>query len=284
MQPKGIRSDNHVHTQFSSDSQTPMEQMLKQAIACGLTSICFTDHMDYDFPDIGNGMDFLFDPDAYFKELHRLQALYPQIQIRQGVELGLKPDLTEKCQALTTSYPFDFIIGSTHLVDNFDPYFPAYWEGKTEKEGIERYYKITLENIHAGIDFDVYGHIDYIIRYTPTQQANRANGIHSESYMSSCLHDSIDIIEEILRTLIEQGRGIELNTAGLKYGLGHPHPHELVLKRYRELGGEILSIGSDGHQPEHLAYDFAKVPQILHDCGFRYYTEFAGRKPVMIPL
>ena len=79
---------------------------------------------------------------------------------------------------------------------------------------------------------------------------------------------------------IEHGKGIELNTAGLKYGLPYAHPHRDVLKRYRELGGEILTIGSDAHKPEHVAYDFQKVPELLESCGFRYYTEFIGRKPV----
>lgn len=279
-----IQSDNHVHTSFSSDSDTPMEDMVQRAIAKGLSSVCFTDHMDYDFPDLGNGKAFVFDEKEYFRELARLSGKYPQIEIRRGVELGLKPGLKEKCNALSSSLPFDFIIGSTHLVDDFDPYYPEYWEDKTERQGILRYYEITLENILSGISFDVYGHIDYVVRYTPTQQDNRSKGIQDESYMAKCLWDSFDLIDEILRLLIASGRGIELNTAGLKYGLGHPHPHEKILKRYRELGGEIITVGSDGHQPEHLAYDFDKVPDILKACGFSYYTEFCGRKPVMIPV
>ncbi|MBO5484819.1 MAG: histidinol-phosphatase HisJ family protein [Lachnospiraceae bacterium] len=277
-------SDNHVHTSFSSDSDTPMEEMLKQAIQSGFSSVCFTDHMDYDFPDMGNGMTFLFDTEEYLLEINRLADKYPQIQIRRGIELGLKPDIKEKCNSLTSSLPLDFVIGSTHLVDDQDPYYPVYWEGKTEKQGIDRFYEITLENIRAGIDFDVYGHIDYIIRYTPTQQEYRSKGIQNEEYMKKCLQDSFDIIDEILRLLIESGKGIELNTSGLKYGLGHPHPHEEILKRYRELGGEIITIGSDGHQPAHLAYDFAKVPELLRTCNFSYYTEFHHRKPEMIRL
>ena len=92
------------------------------------------------------------------------------------------------------------------------------------------------------------------------------------------------MIDEILKQLIRSGRGIELNTAGFKYGMGHPHPHERILKRYRELGGELLSIGSDGHQPEALAYDFARVPELLRECGFRCYTLFQNRQPIQQPL
>ena len=93
-----------------------------------------------------------------------------------------------------------------------------------------------------------------------------------------------DIIDEILRKLISMGKGIEVNTAGFKYGLGHPNPTEAVLLRYHELGGEILTLGADAHAPEHVAYAFDRLPQILRHAGFRYFTVFTGRKPDFLPL
>ena len=141
-----------------------------------------------------------------------------------------------------------------------------------------------MENIRTDTKFDVYGHIDYIIRYTPTQQKNKAQGIIDETYMDRCFRDSSDMIDEILRLLLAKGKGIEVNTAGIKYGLGHTNPQEKVLKRYRELGGEIITVGSDAHETKHLAYAFEGIPELLRKCGFRYYTEFRKRKPEMIPL
>ena len=114
------------------------------------------------------------------------------------------------------------------------------------------------------------GHLDYVTRYGRNQ---------AEEYSYAGF---ADIIDQILRYLIERGKGIELNTAGLKYGLPYAHPHIDILRRYRELGGEILTIGSDAHKPEHVAYDFYKVREILEMSGFRYYTEFVGRKPVFL--
>lgn len=279
-----IICDSHLHTSFSTDSRTPMEDMVRRAIALGLPSLCFTDHMDYDFPDLGRGVEFLFDMDEYLQEIDRLSALYPEIRMKRGVELGLKPDLAKKCNELISSYELDFVIGSTHLVDNIDPFYPEYWEGRTEQEGLARYYETTLENIHAGLPFHVYGHIDYIIRYTPTQKELRRLGRQDEDYARQCLRSSMELIDEILKDILAQGRGIELNTSGLKYGLGHPHPHETILKRYRELGGEIITIGSDGHEPGHLAFAFHQIPDLLKTCGFRYYTVFEAGKPVMIPV
>lgn len=279
-----ILSDSHVHTDFSSDSEESLERMLTQAVNSGLTSICITDHMDYDFPDLGNGMTFVFEPEPYLAALAEARKHFPNLEIRQGVELGLKESALPQAVSLVKNYPFDFVIGSTHLVDNKDPYYESFWEGYEEPDGIRRYYESILQNLSLGFDFDVYGHLDYILRYTPTMRRLGDDTAAKDRYLEQCASRYIDIIEEILRLLITQGRGIELNTAGWKYELGHPHPHEKILARYRELSGEIISVGSDAHRAEHLAFSFERVPALLSQCGFRYYTEFSNRKPHMIPL
>ncbi|MCD7709271.1 MAG: histidinol-phosphatase HisJ family protein, partial [Clostridiales bacterium] len=164
------------------------------------------------------------------------------------------------------------IIGSSHVVNGVDPYYPAYYEGKSEEAAYREYFESILENLRDFTDFDVYGHIDYVVRYGP----NRNRFYSYEKYA--------DVIDEILRTLIGMGKGIELNTAGFAYGLGHPNPTEEILARYRELGGEIITIGSDAHAPGRVAYDFAKVPGMLREAGFKYFTVFEQRKAVFLPI
>ncbi len=284
-----ITSDSHVHTAFSTDSKEPMKQMLMAAIENGFPSICFTDHMDYNFPVIYNKSSdteppFFLDTDAYFIETRRLIPLYPQIKIRTGIELGLKEDAKDKCMELLNLYKFDFVIGSTHLVDNTDPYYDIFWEGTDEKTAIQKFYEATLENAKSGVDFDVYGHIDYITRYTPYMKKLRSSNLFDEDYYISITNNFLDIIEAILKELINSGKGIELNTSGIKYGLHHPHPHEKILKLYKELGGEIITIGSDAHEARHLGFGFDGVPEILKTCGFKYYTEFTNRRPEMLPV
>ncbi len=284
-----IKSDSHVHTAFSTDSKEPMEQMLMAAIENGFPSICFTDHMDYNFPVIYNKSSdteppFFLDTDAYLSEIKRLIPLYPQIKIRTGIELGLKEDAKNNCMELLNSYKFDFVIGSTHLVDNTDPYYDSYWQGTDEKTAMQKFYEATLENVKNGVNFDVYGHIDYITRYTPYMKKLRSNNLFDEDYYTSITNNFLDVIEVILKQLIYNGKGIELNTSGFKYGLCHPHPHEKILKLYKELGGEIITIGSDAHKAKHLGLGFDNVPEILKTCGFKYYTEFTGRRPEMLPI
>lgn len=272
-----IIADYHVHSDFSSDSTTPMEQMIEQAIQLGLSRICFTDHMDYDYPKVGNH-DFIFNLNNYKEKLNIMKELYgKQIEILTGIELGLQPHLAKQLLSLVNSNSFDFIIGSSHVVDHVDPYYPEFWGNRSKEEGIRRYFESIIENCKTFQGFHVYGHIDYIIRYVPSHLIKNGNsGIKADyNYM-----DYADLLDEILKTLISCGKGIELNTAGLKYGLGYPHPKIEVLRRYKELGGELITIGSDAHKSEHLCYDFQLVPDLLKGIGFHYYATFKQGSPV----
>lgn len=270
-----ITADFHVHSDFSADGKARMEDMIKQAIKSGLKTICFTDHMDYDYPKI-YGVSFEFDPVEYIKAIESLKEKYrPQIEILTGVELGLQPQVTDSMSALINSYPFDFVIGSVHVVDQIDPFYPHYWEDITEAEGIYKCFKAIKECCELYHGFNVCGHIDYIVRYAPSAKIK---------YKGYSYSDYADITDEILKTLLKYQKGIELNTAGYKYGLGHPHPRTEILRRYKELGGEIITIGSDAHKPEHLCYDFDRAEALLKELGYRYYTIFREGKPNMVKL
>ena len=263
--------DTHMHTSFSGDSDAPADSMIRRAISLGLKGICITDHLDYDYQE-EPGL-FLLDLERYVPTIRALASDYrDQIPVLLGIELGLQPHLAERHTKLLEEIDFDFVIGSSHVVHGVDPYYPSYYEGRSEQEGYLEYFESILENITAFDGYDVYGHLDYVVRYGP----NRNRDYSYAAYR--------DIIDEILRQLIARGKGIELNTAGFKYGLGHPNPTEEILSRYRELGGEILTIGADGHKPEHIAYDFHRIPELLKHCGFRYYTVFRKRAPEFLPL
>lgn len=263
--------DTHMHTHFSGDSDADPMALATAAMRYGLEGICITDHMDYLYP---NDPDlFLLDVDTQRKDIALLrQECEGRLDVLSGIELGLRPDAGDRNRALLAQYDFDFVIGSSHVVHGIDPYYSEYYEGKTEYQAYLEYFESILENIDSFQDFDVYGHIDYVVRYGPNKNANY-------SYRKYA-----DVIDEIFTRLIDLGKGIELNTAGLKYGLGHPHPTEEALARYRELGGEILTIGSDAHRAENVAYGFDAVPRFLQEAGFRYYTVFQGRKPIMKKL
>ncbi|MGN0348421.1 MAG: histidinol-phosphatase HisJ family protein [Roseburia sp.] len=263
--------DTHMHSNFSGDSRAEQEDMIAAAIQKNLSGICFTDHLDLDYPK--EPEVFVLDLPGYTSSVLSLQEKYAKaLPIYYGIELGLQPHLAAQHTKLLSQYDFDFVIGSSHVVHGADPYYPPYWEGRTEADGRLEYFESILENIHAFDGFDVYGHLDYIVRYGPCKN----EGYSYETYK--------DIIDEILQALIRKGKGIEINTGGFKYGLGHPNPTEEILARYVELGGEIITLGADAHAPEHVAYAFEKLPELLKTVGFRYFTVFRNRKPQFIKL
>ena len=205
--------------------------------------------------------------------MRRLQDVYRnRLELRIGVEIGLQPHLGDAYRTWLSDKSFDFLIGSTHLVDRFDPYYPDFWSSYDAASGVNRYLDVTLQNIRAFDDFDVYGHIDYIIRYVPDGERIFPYAQHA------------DQVDAILKLLIEKGKGIEINTGGYKAGLSEPNSCHDVLRRYRELGGEIITMGSDAHTTEYVAYRFADAREVLKECGFRYFTVFRERKAEFVPL
>ena len=276
-----IQADMHMHTWFSTDSEACPCDMADEAVRKGLKTICFTDHFDKD--DLEWGEEGIFDVDAYFVEMQKLQEEYAgKLNIRIGIELGLRTYLEDYYEELTKKYPFDFVIGSVHNVPYkkdaegnilyTDPAAEKLFTDRTDKEAYRLMMETTLENVRTSDCFQTLGHLDYVVRYGKSREKEY-------SYT-----DYADIIDEILKLLIEKEKGLEVNSAGLKYGLPFAHPHPDVLKHYRELGGEIITIGADAHKPEHIAYDFAKAEEILKSCGFKYYTEFFEQKPVFKQL
>ncbi len=263
--------DTHMHTYFSGDSNADPEDMIQKSMELGLDGICITDHLDIDFPEKEGFV--LIDLEKYAADILRLKEKYKdRFPVRFGIEMGLQPHLAGTHHDILNTYDFDFVIGSTHAVHGEDIYFPEFYMNRPEEECYMEYFETVLENIRAFDEYDVYGHLDYVVRYGP----NRNKYYSYERYK--------DVIDEILNLLIDKGRGIEINMSGFKYGLGHPNPTEDIIRRYHALGGEIITVGSDAHSPEQIAWDFEKIPGILKDCGFSYYTVFRDRKPEFIKL
>lgn len=260
-------ADYHTHTAFSSDSTAKMEDMLDAAVKLGLQEIAITDHIDFYYPDLN--YPFLFDYNEYAAKIRQYQEQYQgRLTIRLGVEIGLQDIAEKEIKEYCQNHAFDFIIGSTHCVSGKELYHDEFYEGKTQREAYQTYFEDLLHNVQIFDCFQVYGHMDYVNRYG--------------SYDNRDLHykDYADIIDEILKTLIAKGKGLEINTSGLRYGLGYAHPQLPVLKRYRELGGEIITIGSDAHSPNQITSYFTEAFALLQSAGFKAYTLFENQKPI----
>lgn len=272
-------ADYHVHTWYSDDSDYPMEQLIRDAVMAGLEEICITDHVDYgvkaDWPDgteTYNGAEKIGRPvrnvkySAYHVEIQRLREQYAgQITIREGMEFGMQVHTVPQYENLFSSYPFDFIILSCHQIENKEFWNQAFQQGRTQEEYNRRYYEEILQVMQRYKHYSVLGHLDMISRYDKA-------GVYP-------FEKSKDIIAEILRQAIRDGKGIEVNTSSHRYGLPDLTPSRAILKLYRDLGGTILTIGSDAHAPAHLAAYVRETMTELHGMGFTTICTFHEMQP-----
>ncbi|MEG2246273.1 MAG: histidinol-phosphatase HisJ family protein [Peptostreptococcaceae bacterium] len=261
--------DYHMHSNFSGDSKTDMEDMIKRSIDLNLKEICFTDHVDY---DIISDVEFETDYNAYFEKINMLKSKYNgDIIIKKGIEMGVQPHILKKCSDDINSYPFDFVICSMHAIDKVDLYNGTFFNDKSQFQAYEKYYE-TLYNIVKNYnDYSVLGHLDLIKRYGD---------------FKSELDDKLfyDILEAILKETIYNGKGIEINASCFRYGLKDLTPSTKILKMYKELGGEIITTGSDSHIPSQVAYNFNYIYNKLNDLDFKYITKFDSMNPSFISI
>lgn len=189
-----------------------------------------------------------------------------------GVELGLQAHLAERYHELLASRPFDYVIGSQHLVRGMDPYYPETFEGASETEIYRAYFEETLADLRAFHEFDSMGHLDYIVRYG--RKLGRPYSWREYG----------DVIDEILKLLVRYNIALEVNTAGIRKQLGFPNPHPEIIRRYRELGGTLVTVGSDSHKPYSLGFAFEQARDLLLSCGFTHYVWFEHREPKFVSL
>ncbi len=259
--------DFHMHSTVSFDGHDAPEQMVQAAAAMGLKEICFTDHIDYE--QGAKEQTMVFDTRRYREAYERLT--HPEVLIRRGMEFGMSPDNVEIFQKDLQRFPFDFVLGSVHFVDDLDVYFQPYWEGKTIHEAEERYLQETLACVRAHEDFDVLAHLTYI------SKCRAHPGPRPVPY-----EEHRELLDEILRTLAQKGKGMEMNTSGVDR-CGDFLPYAPYFRRFKELGGQIVTIGSDAHTASRVGQYSDRACEILKDI-FGYVCTFEGRKPIFHKL
>lgn len=274
-------ADYHVHSAYSDDSDYPLEQVIRDAVAMGMDEICLTDHVDYgikvdwdedgEIPYYGSRPRMNVDYPRYMAQLHELQQRYgDRIRIKIGLEFGMQTHTIPRYRALFARYPLDFVILSIHQVDDQEFWTQDFQRGRTQQEYHERYYEELLAVMQEYKDYSVLGHLDSITRYDK-------QGVYPFGRVRP-------IIEQILRCAIEDGKGIEVNTSSHRYGLSDTTPSVEILKLYRELGGTILTIGSDSHAPAYLGTHITETRALLRELGFRQFCTFDCMQPVFHSL
>ena len=274
-------ADYHVHTAFSDDSEYPMEQVARDAIGLGLEELCFTDHVDYGIKvDWDSGEEMVWqngqllanvDYPRYLSAIAALRERYgDRIALKTGLEFGVQVHTIPRFRALFQKYPLDFVLLSVHQVEDKEFWTQEFQEGRTQREYNERYYQELLALVNSYEEYSVLAHLDLIVRYD-------RQGTYPFERVKP-------MVAEILRKAIQKGKGIELNTSFHRYGLSGSTPSRAILELYRDLGGEILTIGSDSHKPEHLGAYLREGQEYLKSLGFKRFCTFEGMRPIFHSL
>lgn len=259
--------DCHNHSNFSGDSKMDAYSAVEKAKNLGLIGIAFTDHVDYDYPKTCEEI-FDLDLNEYNKYMDKLIDYHgDSFKILKGLEVGLQTHVLEDAQKLVNSNNYDIIIGSIHVIDKLELHNGDFCKYKTKIEAYTKFLDVTVEILTKFHDFDIIGHIDIIRRY----------GNFADKDLRYV--DYKDSIDAILKLLVMGNKGIEINTSGFRYGLDSPMPSFEILKRFKEVGGEIVTIASDSHCLEHIGYKFEIAKEMAKVAGFKYLAYFNKRKP-----
>lgn len=260
--------DYHMHSDISADSEADMIKMAESAYKKGLKEICFTEHIDLEFPsEISYAIDF----ERYKRKYAQVKDMFPGMRINKGIEAGFGLDTNERTARIVTEHDLDFVIGSQHLVYGLDPFENEIWERYSQKEIYTEYIRLTIENVKDCDFFNVLGHIGYPAKCCP----------HDEKALKYV--DYHDGIETLLKIIIEKGKGIEVNTSAF-LSSGYTMPEASIIKRYFELGGEIITVGSDSHKTEFVGRYVNETLEMLKNIGFKYVCAFDKLKPRFLKI
>lgn len=259
--------DYHMHTTISYDGHCTPAQMAAAAAKIGLKEICFTEHRDYQL--CVPREKTAFSTDAY-RHAHEPVKI-PGLAIRHGVEIGLTDWNMEEVHQDLQAYPYDFVIGSVHFINDEDVYYAEGWHGRDYPEMEQLYFEELLRCIQLHNDFDVLGHLTYIGK-VPGHPCPRPVPLDAHR----------DIVEEILKTLVAKGKGMEINTSGMDR-CGDFLPGIPYLKRFRELGGEIITVGADAHGTDRVGQYVNDACAIAQEI-FGHVCTFQGRQPIFHKL
>lgn len=251
-----VFADIHLHSTFSSDGISTMEEHCNKALDTGIGVICFTDHVDYNEAEynlgkIKDNRNSNFDIDSYFREIKRLKSKYTQLEILSGIEFS-EPHLFYDIFEEYKKQPFDYIIAAIHHC--YNSVFPGY-ENLCAKQAIEEYYDLMLSTLEQ-CEFDSIAHMDFPRRYYDKWDI------------------PLDILDNILKTIIRKDIALEINTSSVDQIMDEPLPSYSIIQKYKELGGRKIVMGSDAHDCKNLGKAFRSViTKIPEELVVGYYRQ-----------
>lgn len=270
---RGIMIDTHTHCIHSHDSKERPRKMIERAIELGMEYLAITDHYDGELTLLP---EFAYIPQIdlkkHFKQLRALKEKFKgKIDVGVGIECGYMKEANDLYLNTLKDQDIDITINSVHTVEYEDCYMKSYFDKRTKFEAYDAYLKAVRESLDCPYHYDSVGHIGYVVR--------------KSVYPDKTLYykDHADLIDDILRTMITKGKALEINSQSKGTGLDFL-PSKEIVERYKELGGELLTFGSDAHMIERIGDKYSLAAEYLKSIGFRYVFKYLSRKPVAVRL
>lgn len=261
--------DFQVHSFCSHDGKASIRDQCLRAVEIGLEEIGFSEHKDFDPAD--PVVDY-FDYERYRREIEKAREEFSgALMIRMGVEIDYQRWFEDKIAVYLQQHPFDFVIGSVHYVDRVPIMSDAYLRDRSVVEAYRLYFQAVHDSVRSGL-IDIVGHLEY---------ANRRAVPRLGPYDPSPYRDQIMMLYE---EMIRRGVALEINTAGLRQGVGHTYPCEEHIRLYAECGGRNLSLGSDSHRPEDLADSYSLAASLAVKHGLTEVSVWENRVRRSRPL
>lgn len=261
--------DYHVHSQFSIDCDTPMEESCRAAIDAGVTEIAFTDHVDHEPADPGFGY---YQADDYFRAIEAVRSRFgDQLTVLAAAEVDFNERTAAEVERFLAQHAYDFVIGSVHYGDEGVLIFPEYFAGGATERIFTDYFRQIALAVDTGW-FDTIGHLDLPKRYTPHSQRN---------------YDPLDyrdLLEPIFASMIERGVAFEINTSGLRQAPKTSMPGPAIVRWYVEAGGRLITTGTDSHLAKTVGAGLSMTIDMLELCGIEHVATFQGRQRRLVPL
>lgn len=262
-------ADTHTHSVISFDGNDSCEELCKSAIEKNIKYLAITDHCDIDGKDL--------DVDALcseqYAQVSRVKKEYKdRLNVLRGLEIGqgiYRKELTEK---ILNQYDYDFVLGSLHNLDNMEDFFFIDYKQYDVYELLNQYFDGLLELSRWG-EFDSLAHLTYPLRYIVAREKINVD-----------MTKYADVIDAIFETLAKNNKALEINTSGLFMPMNDTLPNISFIKRFKQLGGEYVTIGSDSHYASKIGQGIDRGYKIAYDSGFRYITVFENRQPRLIPI
>lgn len=268
--PLKNRVDLHMHTDNSDDAQHSVILMCEYAQRRGLRAVAITDHCEcnrYKTDRFDRAIR-----QSFFESVKARASFRGSLVVLAGMELGQALQNLEAAEDALAANSYDFVIGSLHNVEGEADFWKVDYTQKDPRELLDRYFHEIYELVRWN-RFDSLAHLTYPLRY-----------IVGVEHIDIDLRQWSEPIDEILKTLASNGKALEINTSGLRQPYGKALPHLEIVRRFRELGGEYITVGADAHCCEDVGANIEDGLQIALQAGFRYVSLYQHREPMPVPI